>query len=122
MKKNVNIIKRFFPDILRNVLPRTIFTVEISKKESSRINGLYRKIKKPTNVLSFRYGDDYGEILICPQIIRQEAKKTGYSYTKQMTWMILHGMIHLAGLHHEKSAKSQARFVRLEKEILDKLF
>ena len=93
----------------------------VNEKKASELNRRYRGKNKPADVLSFRYGSDYGEILLCPVVIRREAKKQGNSYRHQMLWMILHGIIHLAGLHHEKSKGAERRIAKLEKKILKKI-
>lgn len=90
-------------------------------KESRRLNHIYRGKDKATNILSFRYSKDYGEILVCPEVIRREAKAQGNTYKYQVTWMILHGMLHLAGLHHEKSLKTAKRVERIERDVPAKL-
>lgn len=107
---------------LRKRLPRRIVTVGIPRQESQRLNLIYRRKNKPASVLSFLYSSDYGEILICPEVVRREAKEQGNSYKYQMTWMVIHGMLHLAGLHHEKSKTLAARFSKLESKILQKLW
>lgn len=115
-------IKEVLPKSVRVKLPKRIEVVEVKLGQSSLLNRIYRGHKKPTNVLSFLYSLDYGEILVCPILIREEAKKQGNSYKYQMTWMILHGMIHLAGLHHEKSRLLSEKTEELEQKILDRLF
>ena len=115
-------IKRVFPAILKKRLPAKFNVIRINEKESQRLNSFYHKKNKPTNVLSFRYSNDYGEILLCPQIIRREAKAAGNPHKYQMTWYILHGMIHLAGMHHETSARVAERIAKLEASILSRLF
>ena len=114
-------IKRALPRQLKRRLPDKIGVVEVSKKESERLNRIYRNKNKPTNVLSFRYGPGYGEIVLCPALIRREAEASGNSYSCQMIWMILHGTIHLAGLHHEKSRRLDKKIAQLEKKILKKI-
>ena len=64
----------------------------------------------------------YGEIIVCPAVIRREAKAQKHSFDYQMTWMILHGMIHLAGVHHERSQLTTERVEILEKNILQRFF
>jgi len=91
---------------------------EITPKQALRLNLAYRKKRKPANVLSFRYGPHYGEILVCPEVIRHDAKMQGNSYKYQMTWMILHGMLHLGGLHHEKSHGAELKSGKIEREVL----
>ena len=86
------------------------------------MNREYREKDKPTNVLSFFYSKEYGEILVCPEIIVREAKEQGNTQEFQMTWMIVHGMLHLAGVHHEKSARAEKEVEKMERKILKKLF
>lgn len=118
----LNKLRKFLTPTKTRRIPSKIKIVTLTHKESRRINKLLRKKNHPTNVLSFRYGPDYGEILLCPEVIKKEAKTAGNSYKYQFAWMVLHGMLHLAGLHHERSKKVNARVEKLEQEILDKLF
>jgi probable rRNA maturation factor len=115
-------IVKYFPFSLKKQLPRKVAVVSISEKKSQALNKAYRKKDTPANVLSFLYGDDYGEILVCPAVIRREAKEQEHAYAYQMTWMILHGMIHLAGMHHERSKADAKRVENMERKILAQLF
>lgn len=115
-------IVKHLPQAVRNGLPAEISVVSVSEKESAALNRRYRKKDKATNVLSFRYSKAYGEIIVCPPVIRSEAKKRGNVFHYQMTWRILHGMIHLSGLHHEKSEAAEKKFSRTEQKILARIF
>lgn len=145
-EKIVSKIKKVMPKGLAKKLPQEIGVVLINSQESRKLNLIYRNKNKPTNVLSFFYphtkrglrslrgkkshprygvgvyGPEYGEILICPQIVKKETKATGNTQPFQMTSMILHGMIHLAGVHHEKSPADFRRFSKLENGLLKVLF
>lgn len=112
---------KYFPRYIQKQLPKEVTVISISAKESQRLNRLYRKKNKPTNVLSFRYGPEYGEILLCPEIIRQEARKQGNAQKYQMTWMVAHGMMHLGGAHHEYGRTMAKKFEWLEERILKKM-
>ncbi|MBI3273760.1 MAG: rRNA maturation RNase YbeY [Candidatus Colwellbacteria bacterium] len=115
-------INEFLPRRILKSLPREIVVVEITKRKSRNINRAYRKKNKPANVLSFRYGVRYGEILICPDIIRTEARASGSSYARQRAWMVVHGVLHLAGMHHEKSEIISRKAEKIEQRILQKIF
>lgn len=115
-------IVKLLPENLRRRLPNEINLIKISKKESWRLNKIYLGKNRPTNVLSFYYNRDYGEILLCTEVIKKEAKEHRNSYKYQFTWMVLHGIIHLIGLHHELSHKSAIRVDKLEQAILQDLF
>ena len=119
--RSKNIVK-LLPQAIRKGLPARIQTVEVSESESRRLNLIYRGKRKPANVLSFFYGKEYGEIIVCPALIRREAKAQDNSFEYQMTWMIVHGMIHLSGSHHEKSDTAARRTEKVEQAILEKLF
>lgn len=112
---------KLLPKSLRKKLPVEIKLIEILKAESQKLNKIYRGKNKPTNVLSFKYSRDYGEILVCPPVIKKEAKDQGNTYKYQFTRMVLHGMLHLAGLHHERSKNIAQRVELLERHILHKL-
>lgn len=113
-------IVKHLPQVVQRRLPVEISVVAVSERESARLNRRYRKKRKPANVLSFLYDREYGEIIVCPALIRVEAKAQGNSFQYQMTWMIVHGMLHLAGVHHEKSQASAKMAARLEEEVLRK--
>lgn len=115
-------IKRKLPRAVRIKLSRKVEIIFLAPKDSCELNRKFFKKSVPANVLSFRYGSDYGEILVCPEIIRREAKKQGNAYKYQFAWMILHGMIHLAGMHHEGSREKAKRVEKLEERVLGALF
>ena len=116
-----NIVK-YLPQAIRKGLPADIGIAEVSEKESRRLNLIYRDKNKSANVLSFFYSKEYGEIIVCPAVMRREAKEQKHSYEYQFAWMIVHGMIHLSGLHHEKSGAVATRVLTLEKAVLSKIY
>ena len=124
-KKNLSFSKdivKNLPADIRKRLPKEIAVIAVSEQESLKLNRRYRNKRKPTNVLSFLYGPAYGEIIVCPLVIAKDAKKQGNTKAFQMTWMVLHGMLHLAGLHHEKSEAMARRITHIEDAVLQKIF
>lgn len=114
-------IIKHLPTAIRNKLPAEIAIVAVSEKKSLALNRQYRKKRTPANVLSFLYDKEYGEIIVCPAVIRREARAQKHSYQYQMTWMVAHGMMHLAGMHHEESLGMQARFENIEQRVLKRI-
>jgi len=76
----------------------------VDKKKSREINKRYRKKDKPTNILSFSFSKTEGEILMCPNIVRQEVKNKAESSNRTfrgyMGFLVIHGMLHLEGMKH----------------------
>ena len=79
----------------------------VGKAEIKKLNKKFRNKNKPTDVLSFNLNDKncLGEIVICPEIVRENAKKYGVTIKHETMKMFVHGILHLLGYDHEKSEK-----------------
>jgi probable rRNA maturation factor len=81
------------------------------------LNKKYRRKDKVTDVLSFGENTRYqipntkdkiqnlGEIVICPQVIKANAKKFDSTFKKEFAQVLIHGILHLLGYDHEKGKK-----------------
>ncbi len=85
----------------------------IKEKEMRGLNKKYLNKNKPTDVLSFSETKDFigkikefenilGEVVICPQFIKKNAKKLDLSFKKELSRALIHGILHLLGYIHEK--------------------
>ena len=88
----------------------------VSPKKSQKINNTYRKINKPTNILSFALSENSGEIILCPVVIKKEAKNFGKTFDQFLGFLVIHGMLHLKGFEHSSTME------RLEEEYDQKYF
>jgi probable rRNA maturation factor len=77
------------------------------------LNRRFRRKNKPTDVLSFpreqENGSSGGDIAICAEIARDNARRFGHSVTQELKVLLLHGMLHLAGYDHETDHGQMAR-------------
>lgn len=83
-----------------------------------QLNQRYRKKDAPTNVLSFAYDRKNGEVVLCPAVIRRQARDQGVSFVSELLYLLSHGLLHLHGLDHERSALEAQRMERLEQRML----
>lgn len=90
----------------------------VSDKEIHKMNKTYRKKDKPTDVLSFRYDDTNGEIVISAERVRAQAKEYGHSMTTEVAFLLVHGILHIMGWDHERSEKEAREMRDLEITIL----
>ena len=108
--------------IIRNKfkLKKQISIALVGEKEIKNLNRLYRKKNKITDVLSFGVANDYilGEVLICADQARRQAKIKKQTYRAELQLLTVHGILHLLGYDHEKSSKEQVRQETMEKKIL----
>ncbi|MDP3882598.1 MAG: rRNA maturation RNase YbeY [Candidatus Staskawiczbacteria bacterium] len=87
----------------------------VSKTEMQKLNKKYRGKNKPTDVLSF---SGINEIVICPEIVKENAKKYGTSAKDEIMKVFVHGILHLCGYDHEKSEKEARKMGEKEEFYL----
>lgn len=68
-----------------------------------------------TTVLSFSLSKNLGEIFLCPQFIKKEAKKYEFKYNEHLKKLFIHGLLHLKGMRHgEKMDTEEQKILRLK--------
>ena len=99
----------------------------VEPSESQQLNRQYRSIDKPTNVLSFPFEAPpgmslnlLGDLLICAEIVAQEAKQQNKVLIHHWAHMLVHGTLHLMGLDHIEDDEAE-QMEALEIVILGKL-
>lgn len=95
-----------------------------------RLNSRWRGIDRPTDVLSFPMFElkpgaippdgALGDIVISLPAARRAAKELGADLRDHVAWLSIHGLLHLLGHDHRKSAPAR-RMRRAEIELLGKL-
>lgn len=77
----------------------------ISEGEIKNLNKQYRKKNEPTDILSFPLEKNFGEILICKDVAKIKSKKFGLTFQEYLIFLVIHGLLHLKGLHHGDKMK-----------------
>jgi len=60
-----------------------------------------------------------GEIVICYPYAKKQARRLGYSLEKEVTILLIHGILHLLGYDHEKNDREAKEMEGVEKKIQD---
>jgi len=99
----------------------------VDKDEIQTLNKTYRHQDKPTNVLSFESDlpveiDEaiLGDVVICTEIVAEEAKAQNKTFDEHLTHMAIHGTLHLLGYDHIESEDAK-QMENLEIKILEKI-
>jgi probable rRNA maturation factor len=96
-----------------------------------RLNREYLGKDKPTNVISFAMHEGpfadlnphmLGDVVISADTAGLEAEAGNLSFESRLVFLLLHGILHLAGYDHERSGDAEARRMEeKEREIFGML-
>lgn len=94
----------------------------VDEAEIKKLNKKYRGKNKSTDVLSFendsKIGFGLGEVIICLQEVKKNAKINHSTFKKELAKILTHGILHLLGYDHEKSEKEAIKMEKLEDSYL----
>ncbi len=124
-----DLVKKTFDHL--SVKDNYIIDVVITDNEQiHKINREYRNIDRETDVISFAFLDDKDEVLVgddMPRSLGQiivsyekaeaQAKEYGHSLKREMSFLFVHGLLHLLGYDHMKEEDEKVMF-KIQDEIL----
>ena len=102
--------------------------VFIEDAYSRELNGRFRGIDKPTDVLAFPLSDDpdadpperyLGEVYVNVDRAVAQAKEYGVSVSRELARLLTHGLLHLLGYDHEISPAEERRMHLREERYLE---
>ncbi|MGN6720828.1 MAG: rRNA maturation RNase YbeY [Candidatus Binatia bacterium] len=100
----------------------------IGNVEIQKLNARYRKKDYATDVLSFPVGGIVpketrllGDVVVSVEKAAEQAKARGYSPEQELVTLLIHGIVHLMGYDHERSAQEARAMHRVEKRIYRQL-
>lgn len=80
-------------------------------KLSERLNARYRAKNKPTNVLAFPLEQGLGEIFLNWAKIKREATTLKETAALRLTYLFIHGLLHLKGYRHGSKMESKEQWI-----------
>lgn len=114
--------------VKREKLENAIFNVIIvDNVKIHELNKEYRGIDRVTDVISFALEDFHdidleirmlGDIYISYEKAREQAIEYGHSYLRELSFLTIHGLLHLLGYDHMKKEDEEVMFKKQE-AILD---
>jgi probable rRNA maturation factor len=90
-----------------------------------KLNKQWRKIDKPTNVLSFPAGGAtrdalLGDIVIAYETLKRESRDEDKKFVHHLSHLAVHGFLHLMGYDHQNDSEAES-MEELERVIMTRL-
>ncbi len=103
---------------------KSIALVFKDERDARALNMEYRKKDYATDVLSFSSSDpdSLGELVLCPQVIDRQSKEHNLNFEQELTYMILHGILHLLGYEHEDDLEKEREMMFLQDTVFSKIY
>ena len=102
--------------------------VLIGNLEMKKLNARYRKKDYTTDVLSFpvegivlKETRLLGDVVVSVEKAAEQARAHGHSSEQELVTLLIHGIVHLIGYDHERSAREARAMRRVEKRIYRQL-
>lgn len=114
----------------REDLGNVIFNIIIIDNPTiHKINKEYRDKDAPTDVISFALEDDktviepdgvriLGDIYISIDKVHEQALEYGHSFKRELSFLAVHGLLHLLGYDHMEKSDEEVMFKKQE-EVLN---
>lgn len=117
--------EEFLKGVARKVLEgeneaeNNLSIVLVGQGRIRELNKKYRKENKVTDVLTF--GNGLNEIVICLREVKKNAKKYSITLEKELTRVLIHGILHLLGYNHEKDTKEAEKMEEKQNYYLSRI-
>lgn len=125
MEKQLEHIISFVRDHVKCPYDLEVSVTMVDKASIQEVNTEFREISTPTDVLSFPMAEydkpaDFdgsafedsrtvvpdtgelvlGDIMLCSEVIKEQAKEYGHSEIREFSFLVVHSMLHLFGYDH----------------------
>ena len=100
--------------------------VLVDDEEITRLNRQYFRRNRPTNVISFPMIEGtppsfpvqvLGDVIISADTARRDAKIVGKRAGEEILFLLVHGILHLAGYDHEGARRERLKMEEKEREL-----
>ena len=128
LKKLKGLLIKHLPKSKTGLIKKTTVTLLITNNfEVQKLNYKYRKINKPTDVLSFCLKEQIknkclGDIVISYEKAKKQADEKHFPVESELLMLLIHGYLHLLGYDHMIKRDAKQMFTLQNKILLKMLF
>ncbi|MEO8030247.1 MAG: rRNA maturation RNase YbeY [Gemmatimonadota bacterium] len=120
-------VRRLVEGVLAGERKRAAVSVTFLGARAMRtLNRRWKRHDRPTDVIAFGMvgveGGLTGDIYICPDVARSEARRRGLPPADEMSRLVIHGVLHLAGWDHPAGlTRERSPMWRRQEKYLERL-
>lgn len=127
IKNEIKSIKRYVKKCLKeeNVKNARFSIILTTNEYIKELNTKYRNIEKETDVISFALEDEkkekfflkervLGDIYISVDKAKSQSKEYGHSLNRELSFLAVHGLLHLLGYDHMEKEDEKIMFKKQE--------
>ena len=112
-----------------NVTDAIFNVIIVNNDYIHRLNKEYRHVDRETDVITFALEDDktfnpeervLGDIYISIDKCHSQAEEYNHSFIRELSFLAVHGFLHLLGYDHMKKEEEEVMF-KLQEDILDEM-
>jgi probable rRNA maturation factor len=100
----------------------------LDRRRMAKLNATHLRHRGPTDVISFGFtratpkDPVVGDIYICPDVARENALARGEPVRRELTRLVVHGVLHILGHDHpESDAREQSPMWKRQERIVARL-
>jgi probable rRNA maturation factor len=99
----------------------------VSAREMAALNRKHLGHRGPTDVITFALGADpggavIGDIYICPDVAREQARAHGVGVREELARLVVHGVLHACGHEHPDEDRTSSPMWRRQEALLSRLW
>ena len=115
LKEKIEILKKIIKTRLKK-----IFVYFVDNRMIRKLNKFFLNKNNPTDVITFKYSNSLGEIIISVEECKNNAKIYSNSLEEEILYILIHGILHLNG-YKDYSEKSRKKMFKKQNEIFNKI-
>ncbi|MBA3918152.1 MAG: rRNA maturation RNase YbeY [Gemmatimonas sp.] len=110
-------------------VPKAMLSVTfVTSRRMATLNKRHLGHSGPTDVITFALGTDpvngvTGDIYICPDVARAQAKSHGVGVREELARLVVHGTLHACGFEHpEDERRTSSPMWRRQEQLLQRFW
>ena len=109
--------------ISKKRLSKNLNLAFVSSYKMRNLQKRFRGKTHVTDILSFApsFSEDLGDLVLCVDKIKGQSKAHKLTFKQELSYLLIHGILHLLGFEHEKSKKGAKKMYNLQDAIFESI-